>query len=323
MSDKKIRKRTEEYYCMKYRFNADTETVKDTWIYKWTVKPPEQFLKHKTVFQRCTPMEINRRKWLLLVPAVQEIGNAFGIQKPESRKDEDTNKVLCSSNRFELLSLNHHLNRQCLVGVHDEKYVVAATTLQQKRKPFTPSEYYHKLVLEGSLRSQRYRAGYRYFQARFNTDYTFHTEQDGLRCLVEYCASMSVHGRAFLWSWMTVDNVPIPTPNILPLASDLSNLHEMINQANRDCFLFVQALERSWIREHGEMVIRFVRRIAPTTEIPLYQLREIQKSTMMRKCTTRLDVLSAIMHAINPPAEDIYQFIPLAERLFNPLTKRN
>jgi len=314
------RRRSEAYYDTLGRIGSDTPIIKDSWLYQWANKPPEQFWYHETVFQHCTPLMIVQRGWTVLEPAILELGDVFGTQKPESKNDALQQRAEIRAPVYEWLSLNRYQNRDCLLGVYGNEYVVAAAQSHRRRSQFIPCNFYRTLKNNGDWRNLNCSASYRLFMARFDTGYSFCTARQNLCCTVSYGLEAGVHGKSSLWAILNLDGVYIPAPDRLPLLSDLSDLPDKVAQINTSCRHFIQRTDAWLLREFGaDQVYKLIRRLADTTVIPQYSLESLQSDSNLDKCNTRLDVLRTIMQSMHFKSDmHVPKFITLSQKFSNP-----
>jgi len=308
------RRRSEAHYDTRYRLDGSVPVIDETWLYKWSNTPPEPFLRHRTVFRQCTPADIAREGWTVLKQAIREISDTFGVQRPEVERDIPPEAERISSNRFELLSLNHFFKCPCLMGLHDSRYVVAAAKLAHKRAEFAPHRIYEQLQRH-KFRQQRYYAGYRHFLAKFTTGHTFCTYRHKMPCEVSYGLDLGVHSRGCLWAVINADGVFLPTPERISVSTDLSNLPDNLEQLNVSCQLFVQRLEAMWLKQSGiEPTFKLIRKLSAGTSVPQYVLESLKTDYQLKRCFTRFDVLRAVMQAYYLKVDDtIPSLIPLAQ----------
>ena len=310
---KSPRRRSEEHYDARYRLNGAIPIISDEWLYEWSHAPPEAFLRHKVVFQPFTPADIDKNDWTVLKPAVKEISDSFGVQRPEVEREMPPEAEQISSNRFEWLSLNHFYKCPCLLGVCGE-YVVAAAKLNQKRREFVPSRLYEAVRKHKDLKDCRYFAGYRHFQVKFTADRHFLSRRHQLPCNISYGLDIGVHGRGGLWAVLEVGGVFIPTPDLILLTGDISQLLEHIEQLNFNCQLFVQRLESMWLKSSGiEPLMRLIRNLSSGI-VQHGVLESLKKNHRLQRCLTRFDVLYEVMREHNFKTNDqIPSLIPLAK----------
>jgi len=325
LSHAKPRRRSEAYYDTLGRIGSETAIIKDTWLYQWTYKPPDPFWRYVTVFQPCTPLMIAQNGWTILEPAVKELSAIFGTQKPESKNDALLQRAEMRTLSYEWLSLNRYQDCECLLGVYDKQYVVAATPLRRIRQCFVPYNVYRTLRSNDDLHNLNCRASYRFFMARFDTGYSFCTARQNLCCSVSYGLEAGVHGRSSLWAVLNIDGVYVTAPTRLPLSADLSDLPDKIEQINTACQSFIQQTDAWLLREHGaDHVYRLIRRLAGTNVVPQYALESLESDSGLNKCSTRLDVLRAIMQTMHFKSDEhTPKFITLSQKFITPNQKRS
>jgi len=285
------RKGSEEHFDRLYRLSGEIPLIDDTWLYHWTSKPPESFVYHKILFRRCTPAEISKNGWIVLKPALKEIGTIFGVSTSPSGE-----KMTADDGRLELISLNHHYYRSCFMGIYGDEYVVAATP--HKRPSFIPFDLYRTLSSGTDWKNMQCFAGYRHFQSQFDTGCSFYTERQNLLCKISYGIDIGVYGLGFLWAVLNVDGTLIPAPFRISLARDLSDLPSKVEQINADCLLFTQKLGAFWLREHGDEIFMLLRHLVRTTPVPQSVLTSLRTNPQLETCRTRLDLLLILMNAL-------------------------
>jgi len=302
----KSRKRSEAFYDCLCRVDSSTPIIDDLWLCEWTPHPPDDLLHRQTLFQTCAPRDISKNGWTILVPAVREIGKAFGIAKPAARNDTSSReepRVL----GFEWLSLNRYRSRQCVIGLNDD-VVVAAAVEKCNRQPFSPVSAHEALRKREELQNLVYRLKHRGLQARFDLSNT----PD-----MRYIVNTSVHGTAYLWATLRVDDFIVPLPLLLTLTEDLSDLSAKIIQINNECQQFKQKLEMTLgLPYGGEYVFRHIRKLIENTAVPYYVLDTLRHDKKLGRCLTKRDILLAIMRALDSKSDDLLpSLIPLSRKI--------
>jgi len=311
---KPVRRRSEEHYDTRYCLNGSVSVIRDEWLYEWSNTPPDAFLRHKVIFQQFTPADIDKNGWVILKQAAKEISDSFGVQRPEVEREMPPEAEQISSNRFEWLSLNHFYKCPCLLGLCEDKYVVAAAKLSQKRREFVPMRLYEAVCKHKGLKDCKYFAGYRHFQAKFTADQHFLSSRHQLPCNISYGLDIGVHGRGGLWAILEVGGVFIPTPDLILLTGDLSQLLAHVEQLNFRCQLFVQRLESMWLKSSGiDPLMRLIRNLSSGI-VQHHVLESLKKNPRLPKCLTRFDVLYEVVREHNFKTDDqIPSLIPLAQ----------
>jgi len=312
------RKRSEAHYDVQYRLDGTLPIIDDEILYEWTRIPPEQFLHAQTVFRQCTPAEIAKNCWTLIKPAVKEISNLFGVKRPVVEREIPIEAECISTNRFELLSLNHYFKCPCQLGILNDKYVVAAAKPAQVRLPFDLFRYYS--ALQGNdLQNLQYQARYRHFTAKFTVGHSFHTERQNLLCRINYGLDCSVHGKCYLWAVIRLEELFLPTPDRILLTPSLYGLCNQIEQLNIRCQQFIQRLDADWLqRSEAEFIWKLIRKLTAGTAVPYSVIETLKTDWRLAKCLTRLDVLCAVMRAYYLKTDCIIPtLIPLAKKFLN------
>jgi hypothetical protein len=293
--------------------------IRDELLFDWTRSPPENLLRRQTVFRQCAPADIAKNCWTLLKPAIKEISDTFGIKRPDVEREMPLEAEYISSNRFELLCLNHFYRSPCLLGICEDKYVVAATKISNVRLPFEPYRHFMALQALKFIQSRKYKARYRHFTAAFNTGYAFKTERQKLQCCVKYGLDFGVHGKCYMWAVLCVEELFLPVPARLLLPASLIGLEQQIDRLNLSCQQFVHNLDTQWLKKTGmESTYKLIKELTAGTQVPYCVIETLRTDWHLSKCLTYLDVLRAIMRAFYLKTDDIIpSLIPLAKKFLN------
>lgn len=292
------RKRSDEYYDLQVRVDSETPLIDDSWLYEWADTVPSAFTRHSVIFRQYTPAEVIHNGWTVLKPAVGEMRKIFGMPKPIEFGE-------CTSLEWLALGKNDYdryayCDRPCFMGVYGDQYVVAASGLLQKRQPFVPYRMYRTLHDDQRWQRLQCRTSYRHFRAHFDAGYFFHAERQNLPCAVSYGIDVGVHSIGRLWATLEINGVRIPTPSQIRITTDFSKLPSHIEHINTSCFNFVRTLGSMWLREYGtDEVFALVRLLTHNIDVPKCVLEMLQYGTYLEHCRTRLEVLCAVMKAIN------------------------
>jgi hypothetical protein len=208
-----------------------------------------------------------------------------------------------------------------MLGLYGDEYVVAATSAAHTRCPFVPFNLYKIFHQNHAWKNLRYQAGYRHFQTQFDIGYSFYTEQRHLPCVISYGVDVGVHSFGSIWAVIDIDGILVPAPYRFPLRNDLSDLTGKVEQINIDCLRFIQKLGASLLRAiDTDSVYNLIRRYVRDMDVPHCVREDLRTNQKLDRCTTRLDVLLAIMKAMNLRLGDsrIIGLIPLSQKFANP-----
>jgi hypothetical protein len=315
------RRNSEEWHEIQLRADGEIAFIDDKWLYQWAERgdPPEPFRYHKTLFRQCTPSDISKGGWTVLKSAMRELCKVFSIRA--SPNDSKARKDWRPTYRLEWLALNHYNRCPVILGLYGDEYVVAATHVSNTRSPFVPFNFYQIFHQNPEWKNLKYQAGYRHFQARFDIGYSFHTEQKNLPCVITYWVDAGVHGYCSVWAVININGILVPAPYRFPLRNDLSDLTGKVEQINASCHRFVQKLGASYLRAiDADSVYKLIRRYTRNMDVPHCVQEDLRTNPKLDRCTNRLDVLLAIMKAMNLRPEDsqITGLIPLSQKFANP-----
>ena len=315
------RKNSEEWHEIQLRADGEIAFIDDKWLYHWSepCDPPEPFRYHKTLFRQCTSSDISKGGWAVLKRAMAELSKVFQIRA--GPKDFKARKDQKPTYRLEWLALNHYYRCPVILGLYGDEYVVAATHASHTRYPFVPFNLYKIFHQNPAWKNLKYQAGYRHFQAQFDIGYFFYTDQQHLPCVITYRVDVGVHGFGSIWAVIDIDGILIPSPYRFSLKSDLSDLMSKVEQINAGCANFVQKLGASYLQANdADSVYHLIRRYTRDMEVPHCVREDLRTNPQLDRCITRLDVLLAIMHAMNPRPESslITDLIPLSQKFANP-----
>jgi hypothetical protein len=186
---------------------------------------------------------------------------------------------------------------------------------------FNTSNAYKIFHQNPAWKNLTYQAGYRHFQARFDIGYSFYTEQRHLPCVLTYVVDVGVHGFGSIWAVIDIDGILVPAPCRFSLRNDLSDLTGKVEKTNAGCHRFVQELGRSYLSAiDADSVYKLIHRYTRDMDVPHCVREDLRTNPQLDRCTTRLDVLLAIMKAMNLRPEDsrIIGLIPLSQQFANP-----
>ena len=324
LPDKKDLKRkgTAEYFDQTYQVDSSTPLIDDTWLYKWTAAPPELFVRHKVLFQQCSPADIVHKGWVVLKPAVKEASAIFGIHRlanKEAANDRSSAEFAVKAVEYDWLALNNHAERPCLMGIYRDEYVVAAAPLVQPRKPFVPFNMYRQLSSGETLKNARYKTSYRKFFAGFDVGHSFCDPLQKNSYKISYGVLVTAHNQGTLWTIIDIDGVRFPAPVCFSLTPDLSNLHEVLEQANTECEYFIQQMSMHAFVGYGtEQVIRYLRRLPDAAKMSKYVLDVLRENPLLDRMPTLLDILRLVSQVLHFKSdEEISTLIPLSQTLFH------
>jgi hypothetical protein len=208
-----------------------------------------------------------------------------------------------------------------MLGLYGDEYVVAATHASDTRSPFVPFNFYQIFHQNPVWKNLRYRAGYRHFQAHFDIGYSFHSDQQNLPCVISYGVNVEAHGYCRIWAVINIDGILITAPYHFSLRNDLSNPQGGVKLINTVCHRFIQKLGASYLKAiDADSIRKLICRYTRDTDVPQCVREDLRTNPRLDRCTTRLDVLLAIMKAMNLRPEDrlITSLIPLSHRFANP-----
>ena len=255
---------------------------------------------------------------------MRELSNVFHVRAGPN--DSTARKDQRPTYRLEWLALNHYNRCPVILGLYGEEYVVAAANALHTRAPFVPFNFYQIFHQNPAWKNLRYQAGYRHFLARFDIGYSFYTEQQHLPCVITYGVNIGVHGLGCIWAVIDIDGILIPAPYRFSLRSDLSDLTGKVELINVSCHRFVHNLGASYLRANdADSVYNLIRRYIRDMDVPHYVREDLRTNPQLGRCTTRLDVLLAIMKAMNfrPGNGLITGLIPLSQKFANPKENNN
>jgi hypothetical protein len=319
------RRNSEEWHEHQQRVDTRIAFMDDTWLYRWNGRghPPEPFRLHKTLFKQCTPADISKNGWTVLKLAVGDLSETFGIRLKESDFKIRTGQR--PTYEVEWLLLNRYYRCPCILGVYGDECVVAATKASHKRFPFVPFNQYKIIRQNSEWKNQKYRSGYRHFQAQFDIGYSFFTAQKHYPCDITYGVDVGVHGNATVWAVLNVNGIWFPAPFRAVLGSDLTDLPGKVGQISENCEIFVKDLGASYLRANdADSVYDMICQHIDETDVPQWVQDEVRTDPQLDRCTTRLDVLLVLMKAMNLRLDDdgITSLITLTQK-FIPQKKEN
>jgi hypothetical protein len=311
------RKNSEEWHEQQSRVDTGVAFIDDIWLYRWNERgyPPEPFRLHKTLFRQSTPLDISKNGWNVLKLAVGDLSEVFGVRLRES--DFKTRVEQRPTYKLEWILLNRYYRCPCILGIYGDECVVAATNASHKRFPFVPFNLYKIFHQNPAWKNLKYQAGYRHFQVQFDIGYSFCTEQRHLPCVITYGVDIGVHSYGYVWAVIDINGILFPAPYRFPLSFDLSDLSGKVEQINANCLYFVHKLGASYLRAiDADSIYKLIRRYTRDTDVPHCVEEELRTDPQLDRCTTRLDILLAIMRAMNLRLDDdgIARFISLTQK---------
>lgn len=283
---------------------SDTVIVEDEWLYRWSGHAPRDFCLHKSLFRPSKILDIVAEGWHVLAPAVTEITSCMRMEPG------------CTV--LDWLKLDAVYYGSCLLGVHENRIVVAAAPCTFKHAPFVPYRYYEGLAECHEWNNVHYYASYRHFVARFRNGVTFMTDRHRLLCELEYIAHFGVHGHHSVWPMIRINDRLIAVPKRLRIGDSQENLPGKVDRLAHWSRESIARIGATWLYQRDEEQLwHYALDLLRGVSIPLYKLNELKNDPELLQCRTKLDMLLCLSKLFTGDSmASVSNLLKLSDNLF-------